>query len=125
MTAYEMRISDWSSDVCSSDLEHAGVDTQGHFRRVAGTAEGVERLTNAQRLGIDQMEALAIKPFLVCDVIHGIGNVIHRHHVDASALDAQGGHPLRQGFAQFLDQGEEIIWAIDLVDLAADRKSVV
>src|SRR3546814_3618974 len=24
-TAYEMRISDWSSDVCSSDLVHAGV----------------------------------------------------------------------------------------------------
>src|SRR3546814_11896804 len=28
-TAYEMRISDWSSDVCSSDLQHAGlVDCQ-------------------------------------------------------------------------------------------------
>src|SRR3546814_10326473 len=25
-TAYEMRISDWSSDVCSSDLEDFGVD---------------------------------------------------------------------------------------------------
>src|SRR3546814_5085765 len=25
-TAYEMRISDWSSDVCSSDLQFAGVD---------------------------------------------------------------------------------------------------
>src|SRR3546814_19064961 len=25
MTAYEMRISDWSSDVCSSDLSHAVV----------------------------------------------------------------------------------------------------
>src|SRR3546814_5601243 len=24
-TAYEMRISDWSSDVCSSDLHHAGL----------------------------------------------------------------------------------------------------
>src|SRR3546814_3109919 len=24
-TAYEMRISDWSSDVCSSDLEHGSV----------------------------------------------------------------------------------------------------
>src|SRR3546814_2625585 len=24
-TAYEMRISDWSSDVCSSDLEHLSV----------------------------------------------------------------------------------------------------
>src|SRR3546814_3951737 len=32
-TAYEMRISDWSSDVCSSDLvdilEHAGTDETG------------------------------------------------------------------------------------------------
>src|SRR3546814_1241783 len=27
-TAYEMRISDWSSDVCSSDL-HGGVGTSG------------------------------------------------------------------------------------------------
>src|SRR3546814_8237451 len=25
-TAYEMRISDWSSDVCSSDLLHIGID---------------------------------------------------------------------------------------------------
>src|SRR3546814_5893923 len=46
-TAYEMRISDWSSDVCSSDLrlrrslnmsqatlaEHCGL-TQGHMSRV-------------------------------------------------------------------------------------------
>src|SRR3546814_6268351 len=27
-TAYEMRISDWSSDVCSSDLETSPVSTQ-------------------------------------------------------------------------------------------------
>src|SRR3546814_18851340 len=26
-TAYEMRISDWSSDVCSSDLDRRGVET--------------------------------------------------------------------------------------------------
>src|SRR3546814_1402480 len=25
-TAYEMRISDWSSDVCSSDLRHVGME---------------------------------------------------------------------------------------------------
>src|SRR3546814_19038281 len=30
-TAYEMRISDWSSDVCSSDL--FGAYRNGHFRR--------------------------------------------------------------------------------------------
>src|SRR3546814_12485654 len=36
-TAYEMRISDWSSDVCSSDLQHpadrgAQDRDRGHFR---------------------------------------------------------------------------------------------
>src|SRR3546814_2952829 len=34
-TAYEMRISDWSSDVCSSDLAHA---TTGARRAAHGTA---------------------------------------------------------------------------------------
>src|SRR3546814_10037488 len=29
-TAYEMRISDWSSDVCSSDLVREDVDLHGH-----------------------------------------------------------------------------------------------
>src|SRR3546814_15894214 len=28
-TAYEMRISDWSSDVCSSDLDEARLDQRG------------------------------------------------------------------------------------------------
>src|SRR3546814_6333555 len=65
-TAYEMRISDWSSDVCSSDLhdmapggdrhvqyvpgdaaaaadqldDHIGIRTRGHFRRVVVPAIG-------------------------------------------------------------------------------------
>src|SRR3546814_1822850 len=42
-TAYEMRISDWSSDVCSSDLrsvrsERPRKETGGYARRVPGTA---------------------------------------------------------------------------------------
>src|SRR3546814_16941187 len=36
-TAYEMRISDWSSDVCSSDLEPPREDVP--HQRVAGTGE--------------------------------------------------------------------------------------
>src|SRR3546814_1484902 len=36
MTAYEMRISDWSSDVCSSDLPVLGEITLGSGRRAAG-----------------------------------------------------------------------------------------
>src|SRR3546814_18560005 len=50
-TAYEMRISDWSSDVCSSDLEDAAerlaADHQRMFRRAGaqhrvGDRHGVE-----------------------------------------------------------------------------------
>src|SRR3546814_3752594 len=44
-TAYEMRISDWSSDVCSSDLFGVGVridrdGAYGHFARGADDAAG-------------------------------------------------------------------------------------
>src|SRR3546814_10309250 len=31
-TAYEMRISDWSSDVCSSDLQNRVIRPNPHFR---------------------------------------------------------------------------------------------
>src|SRR3546814_4234016 len=35
-TAYEMRISDWSSDVCSSDLAHQWADIVGRRRQHPG-----------------------------------------------------------------------------------------
>src|SRR3546814_2296399 len=43
-TAYELRISDWSSDVCSSDLIDIGLDRLGHradrlFGRGIGQSE--------------------------------------------------------------------------------------
>src|SRR3546814_3796580 len=38
-TAYEMRISDWSSDVCSSDLSEVARPGDGHDRR-----QGASRL---------------------------------------------------------------------------------
>src|SRR3546814_9667282 len=37
-TAYEMRISDWSSDVCSSDLRARSLAKEGRRRLPAGTA---------------------------------------------------------------------------------------
>src|SRR3546814_13810327 len=48
-TAYEMRISDWSSDVCSSDLAKRGKRVRGRSR-IAGTlaiAMGALTLTGA------------------------------------------------------------------------------
>src|SRR3546814_5335934 len=42
-TAYEMRISDWSSDVCSSDLHHHGCyHHQRHVEHVEIVVEAVE-----------------------------------------------------------------------------------
>src|SRR3546814_8904286 len=56
-TAYEMRISDWSSDVCSSDLyrvARAGRESQllrGHHVESGGVFRGVGRKGKALAMG--------------------------------------------------------------------------
>src|SRR3546814_10643005 len=51
-TAYEMRISDWSSDVCSSDLVEAAGDRRpqriGHRLRAAGGIDDAAALRLAR-----------------------------------------------------------------------------
>src|SRR3546814_20109920 len=47
-TAYEMRISDWSSDVCSSDLHHVGVG-EVHDGLRAGVHQGADVITRVER----------------------------------------------------------------------------
>src|SRR3546814_1099739 len=47
-TAYEMRISDWSSDVCSSDLRNRRIDD-----RLRNPAAAVERVLVQPLLGPD------------------------------------------------------------------------
>src|SRR3546814_3431733 len=49
-TAYEMRISDWSSDVCSSDLAP---------RRLAAAGRGAEGLCRQRRIGRARRRAAA------------------------------------------------------------------
>src|SRR3546814_6012577 len=41
-TAYEMRISDWSSDVCSSDLPACSVPARRDKLRQAGALNGID-----------------------------------------------------------------------------------
>src|SRR3546814_17204589 len=51
-----MRISDWSSDVCSSDLPSAGLDRSPlHHERIVG-AQHIDAITQARSLirGVDQ-----------------------------------------------------------------------
>src|SRR3546814_9697381 len=76
-TAYEMRISDWSSDVCSSDLypafrvERGGVAGVRRARRQRHTASGaVARtltalaLTNEKGRGITAALSFVLEPSL-------------------------------------------------------------
>src|SRR3546814_1913799 len=66
-TAYEMRISDWSSDVCSSDLQLHGAapqlagreDFRGHGRqRKIGGEHGHLQQDAARALGVDQQQVI-------------------------------------------------------------------
>src|SRR3546814_10121335 len=51
-TAYEMRISDWSSDVCSSDLLPAAVEQAALQRKVlAQIVDDQQRLAAGSRAG--------------------------------------------------------------------------
>src|SRR3546814_2288802 len=51
-TAYEMRISDWSSDVCSSDLVELPDPRRRRQRRAPGDSGGDQRLSRAPGLEI-------------------------------------------------------------------------
>src|SRR3546814_4996894 len=57
-TAYELRISDWSSDVCSSDL----VSLRLGFAERAGTAH--QTMSLAPRLDLRQTQSLVMTPQL-------------------------------------------------------------
>src|SRR3546814_4006686 len=43
-TAYELRISDWSSDVCSSDLDEIGIKQHARHRRLDATTLGQAKI---------------------------------------------------------------------------------
>src|SRR3546814_5182627 len=53
-TAYEMRISDWSSDVCSSDL--LAIEQLVAFRLAAGEAEREHAADRAIEVHVDRFE---------------------------------------------------------------------
>src|SRR3546814_1064158 len=65
-TAYEMRISDWSSDVCSSDLVGGGY----HHGRDTTAATGHD--SRPERVGVGVLEPTGQ---LQDDIIDGVGGV--------------------------------------------------
>src|SRR5947199_9299340 len=69
------------------------------------------------------MEALAIERLLVSEMIERIGHEIDRDEVDAPSFDTDRRHPWRQHVAHLLNGLEEVVRAIDLVDVARLRMS--
>src|SRR3546814_3042165 len=62
-TAYEMRISDWSSDVCSSDLHHHADELLVLVMMVEGEFDQpLQRLDRRQALGVELRLAFAHQP---------------------------------------------------------------
>src|SRR3546814_2734930 len=81
-TKYEMRISDWSSDVCSSDLEHALV---GHEHVV----EDHEAVGHVElRGGWEVPGVLAAGCVGRVDDLHALG--VHRHRAGDEIGRASG-----------------------------------
>src|SRR3546814_10368415 len=91
-TAYEMRISDWSSDVCSSDLKGFGIDHAGCKQRgvftiaVTGSGNGVETETPCELKIAHRQRAdrrLCDTGIGQCARLSGFGCVVERsrrHH---------------------------------------------
>src|SRR3546814_13412289 len=81
-TAYELRISDWSSDVCSSDLERLASATDVVFDKTGTLGDGKPTLEAVDQCsGIDEAQALRI----------------------AASLERNSGHPLA---VAFIDAGD-------------------
>src|SRR3546814_6207786 len=80
-----MRISDWSSDVCSSDLGGVEFDHHRAVRRADG--EHVARAGNALELGFQGMRDLREFPRTTLRIVRPQRQRHHRYVVDAFWLD--------------------------------------
>src|SRR3546814_1989108 len=76
-TAYEMRISDWSSDVCSSDLtlEAQGIDLEPQHKigpaasRMPEQGLEAERVEDHARIARENGEKIIARPEIALDAI--------------------------------------------------------
>src|SRR3546814_1834949 len=67
-TAYEMRISDWSSDVCSSDLLVESADQLGDFQRAFLASSKSARTDWPSRYALAPIEELATERLMETQV---------------------------------------------------------
>src|SRR3546814_2156031 len=98
-----MRISDWSSDVCSSDLVAAG---RGGPRDLAQLRAGLEGAAELKR----SLQAMADRPSLLDDTLgrfgaHGtLTDLLSRALVAEPPVDSSAGGFIAQGYDAALDE---------------------
>src|SRR3546814_8681148 len=78
-TAYEMRISDWSSDVCSSDLDRAGSALADGLAAVQLDAELVgDHLLAARLLAGLAAQVIAVRRLVLLEFLEGQRDLLAR-----------------------------------------------
>src|SRR3546814_1521795 len=100
-TAYEMRISDWSSDVCSSDLVHRRGDAgdRTRARQQPARHRTLQRPDHLQRVDLHRLGYLAVER---------VDLRPQRARVQRLAADGKGlGHLARTAAAVFLHAQQE------------------
>src|SRR3546814_3301902 len=97
-TAYEMRISDWSSDVCSSDLDARAAGDVAVLADLRAGADGGPGVDHRAR----------------ADVRADVEERRHQHHVLADEAAAARDHARHHAHTELAERG-----------LVEDRKSVV
>ncbi len=75
-------------------------------------------LDHRLRFRVDEVERLAVTVGQVREVVHRLGDVVHRHHVGVAEVDAGHRQPGRQVVAHQLHQREDVVGAVDLVHRA-------
>src|SRR3546814_12596851 len=86
-TAYEMRISDWSSDVCSSDLRDRAIDGRG----IAADGAGVDGVALVQR----RWRAVAAVPSRARGVRARVPDAVPGLRAARGAAEPEGGRRVR------------------------------
>src|SRR3546814_1935569 len=100
-TAYEMRISDWSSDVCSSDLLHRAV---GQLQELQHRADGADRINVRRRRVVLGRVLLGDKKDLLI-ILHDVFEGAHR----LLAADEERHDHVREHRSEELRVGKECV----------------
>ena len=103
------------------EAEQAGVDLDREGRRMGGARQRVQHVTDPQRIGVRQVEGAAVEAIEMGEMIHRGDDEVDRHDVDPPPFEADHREPRRHGVADLLNELEEVVGAVDLVDLAGLR----